>query len=261
VAEDNEINQQVALEVLAHAGYQCDAVGDGRQAFEAIKKTRYDLVLMDCQMPEMDGFESTRLIRKLESELKPPRHLPIIALTASAIKGDRELCLAAGMDDYVTKPIEAEEMLAAIQAVIPKDTLKPAEPQAPVQSQDAQPSPVAAEGLPVNWQDLRRRCMGNGNLAARALKTFGASIGSYSDELARCVQAGDAKSLRASAHKIKGAAGNVSAEQLCRLAGELEQLGKNDALAQAQDSLAELLQEVQRVRQFIDTSMKDLIDA
>jgi HPt (histidine-containing phosphotransfer) domain-containing protein len=103
--------------------------------------------------------------------------------------------------------------------------------------------------------------MGNGNLAARALKTFGAAIGSYSDELTQCVQAGDAKSLRASAHKIKGAAGNVSAERLCRLAGELEQLGKDDAVAQAQDSLAELLQEVQRVRQFIDTSMKDLIDA
>jgi signal transduction histidine kinase/CheY-like chemotaxis protein/HPt (histidine-containing phosphotransfer) domain-containing protein len=261
VVEDNQVNQMVAQEILQMVGCNVTVAANGRVAADLAMREQFDVVLMDCQMPEMDGFESTRLIRKLESELKPPRHLPIIALTASAIKGDRELCLAAGMDDYVTKPIEAEEMLAAIQAVIPKDTLKPAEPQAPVQSQDAQPSPVAAEGLPVNWQDLRRRCMGNGNLAARALKTFGASIGSYSDELARCVQAGDAKSLRASSHKIKGAAGNVSAEQLCRLAGELEQLGKNDALAQAQDSLAELLQEVQRVRQFIDTSMKDLIDA
>jgi signal transduction histidine kinase/DNA-binding response OmpR family regulator/HPt (histidine-containing phosphotransfer) domain-containing protein len=271
VAEDNQINQMVAQEILQMVGCKVTVAVNGRVAADLAMRDEFDVVLMDCQMPEMDGFESTRLIRKLESELKAPRHLPIIALTASAIKGDRELCLAAGMDGYVTKPVEAEEMLAAIQAVIPKDRLKPAELQtparapapgklAPGQSQDVQALPVPAARMPVNWQDLRRRCMGNGSLAVRALKTFGAAIGSYSEELARCVKDGNANSLRASAHKIKGAAGNVSAEQLCRLAGELEQLGKNDAVAQAQGSLAELLREVERVRQFIDTGMKDLID-
>ena len=119
LAEDNEINQQVALEVLAHAGYQCDAVTDGKQAVEAIKATCYDLVLMDCQMPEMDGFAATRLIRERERIMvqdAPP--IPIIALTANAFKGEQERCLAAGMTDYLSKPFDPIKLVRTIEAYL-----------------------------------------------------------------------------------------------------------------------------------------------
>src|SRR5208282_1599786 len=121
----------------------------------------FDAILMDCQMPEMDGMEATRMIRRLESELKAPRHVPIIALTANAIKGDRELCLAAGMDGYVTKPIAAEEVLTAIQAVIPKGRSISAAASAAQKPVAVPAAQGAGDSPPVNFQALRRRCMGN----------------------------------------------------------------------------------------------------
>jgi HPt (histidine-containing phosphotransfer) domain-containing protein len=113
----------------------------------------------------------------------------------------------------------------------------------------------------VNFQALRRRCMGNKKLAAKALETFGATIESYVQELSKSLQSGDAKSAGSTAHKIKGAAGNVSAEAVCRVAGELEKLSKNDELAQSQAALSELEREVARAREFIATSLRELIDA
>ena len=119
LAEDNEINQIVAFEILARAGCQCDIANNGREALEAVKSRQYDVVLMDCQMPQMDGFEATRAIRTFEAKAgaEKPR-TPIIALTANAIKGDRELCLDAGMDSYVTKPINPPDLLGTIASII-----------------------------------------------------------------------------------------------------------------------------------------------
>ncbi len=104
LAEDHPVNQKVALLLLNRFGYTAEAVDNGRQAFDAVKQHNYDLILMDVMMPEMDGFEATKLIRDWEKESS--KHTPIIALTALAMVGDRERCLAAGMDDYITKPID-----------------------------------------------------------------------------------------------------------------------------------------------------------
>ena len=113
VAEDNEVNQIVVSAALGSAGHVCDIVSNGRQAVTAVEQKAYDLVLMDCQMPEMDGLEATRRIRQRETA-RGSHRVPIIALTANAIQGDREICLAAGMDDYLTKPIDFGELTAAI---------------------------------------------------------------------------------------------------------------------------------------------------
>ena len=125
LAEDNEINQIVASELLLKAGYRCDIVSNGQDAVAAVRNQSYDLVLLDCQMPVLDGFQAARAIREMErgGRLCPssPR-LPIIALTANAMKGDRELCLAAGMDDYASKPIQAASLLRSIEQALCRAT-------------------------------------------------------------------------------------------------------------------------------------------
>jgi signal transduction histidine kinase/CheY-like chemotaxis protein/HPt (histidine-containing phosphotransfer) domain-containing protein len=146
LAEDNEINQMVAAAILAKAGFTCDTVDNGIRAVAAAFTGRYDVVLMDCQMPEMDGFEAAREIRRREAETKVPLNarLPIVALTANAIKGDRELCLQAGMDDYVAKPIDHNKLCAAIQSAMARSRWRRASALPPGPSADAQGSAVAA---------------------------------------------------------------------------------------------------------------------
>jgi CheY-like chemotaxis protein len=112
IAEDNPVNRKLALQQLKKLGYRAQAVTDGREAIDAVAHGDYDLVLMDCQMPDVDGFEATREIRRAETARGG--HVPIVAMTANALEGDREACLAAGMDDYLAKPVQ----LAALRAVV-----------------------------------------------------------------------------------------------------------------------------------------------
>lgn len=120
LAEDNLVNQKLAVRLLSKNGFQVDVVSDGRQAVDAVSSRKYDAILMDCQMPEMDGLEATAAIRALESSLSMLGRIPIIAMTANAMQGDREKCLAAGMDDYVAKPIRLTELIAALGKITPR---------------------------------------------------------------------------------------------------------------------------------------------
>jgi two-component system sensor histidine kinase/response regulator len=112
VVEDNLMNQKLAVTIMQKAGYGVDAVENGIEAIEALKRSAYDLVFMDVQMPEMDGYEATKAIRRMERE---NRYTPIIAMTAHAMKGDREKCLSAGMDDYIAKPLDLPEVVRSIE--------------------------------------------------------------------------------------------------------------------------------------------------
>jgi CheY-like chemotaxis protein len=124
VAEDNMVNQDVAIGILGKLGLRADAAADGVEAIEALKALPYDLVLMDVQMPEMDGLEATRVIRDLHSEVRN-HQIPIIAMTAAAMTGDRERCLEAGMNDYITKPVSPQALIEALNRWLPSETPQP----------------------------------------------------------------------------------------------------------------------------------------
>jgi CheY-like chemotaxis protein len=134
VAEDNSVNQKVALRILERLGCKADAVGNGIEAIAALQMAAYDVVLMDVQMPEMDGFEATSRIRARERGSS--RRVPIVAMTAHAMAGDRERCLAAGMDDYVSKPVAIGDLVAAIYRVLPGLASGQGMPEAPAQADD-----------------------------------------------------------------------------------------------------------------------------
>jgi len=259
LAEDNEINQQVALEVLAHAGYQCDTVNDGRQAVEAIQATRYDLVLMDCQMPEMDGFAATRLIRDRERIMvQNANPIPIIALTANAFKGEQQRCLAAGMTDYVSKPFDPSTLVRTIEGYLDQaeesrvvHQLGPASREAiaakVLNGTPPETGPRAAEFLidgalraVVDFESLLKRCLGNRDLPKKLLAKFHARLPEELSQIASAVTAGDSALVASLAHRLKGAAANLSAEPLREVAAELEALGRGGDLEDAEAWVAQL---------------------
>ena len=237
LAEDNEINQEVASEMLAAMGYDCTRVRNGREALACVKQGLGDLVLMDCQMPEMDGYEATRLIRQWEQQEAPNgrlgRRLPVLALTAHAMKGDRARCLEAGMDDYLTKPLEPEELAKALIRWLPNPAAA-ASPGSAVGDQTAEILPPPAG---IDFASLMHRCMGKKDLAGRLLQKFQAQADADLQELETAIREQDAPRLRLVAHRLKGAAANVSAGAVRNYAGRLETLGREVNLPPAADLL------------------------
>ncbi len=257
LTEDNEINQEVAQGILSNAGCSCQIVINGKLAVEAVQKNRYDLVLMDCQMPEMDGFTAARTIRELEAQHRVIHYnvsrLPIVALTANAIKGDRELCLAAGMDEYLSKPIEPNQLVEMINRLLPPESAQLPQTGA---SRDATPI-VAASGTgtaapptaavddaPINLATALQRCLGRQDFLERILQTFKKKVAKDIEALQAHVKAGAMDQVALLAHGLKGAAANVSAERLRLAAYELEQIGKAGESAKAEEGLGRLKTEV-----------------
>jgi PAS domain S-box-containing protein len=222
LVEDNAINQQVALTMLKLMGIEADAMESGAAALAALADRSYELVLMDVQMPGMDGYETTRRIRAREQDNEKsggPR-VPIIAMTAHAMQGDREACLAAGMDDYLTKPINPTLLGQALQQWLPQRSGEPVpEPVAPALAGPSEPV--------LDWDELVERMMGSEATAATILKAGLSSMPDYVEQLRQSAATGDVEGVVRHAHALKGAAGNVGAMALRAVAQQLEAAGRS----------------------------------
>lgn len=255
LADDNEVNQEVASEMLKFIGCTCKCVGNGIDALAETKTGEYDLVLMDCQMPGMDGYETTRRIRQWESEQqfsgKASKQIPIVALTAHAMAGDREKCREAGMSDYLTKPIQPDRLLFVLGAWLKKHGVKrrtpapvPAEAKpAAIPAPTAAPAKVDSPGTAspdAATAAVLKQCMGNKELATKLLGKFLQQSEIDIANAGKALQQSDGVALAASAHRIKGAAANLGLESVRAVAYELEKMGKEGSLVNAPDRIAAL---------------------
>ena len=244
VAEDNIVNQKVAVCQLEKLGYRADVVANGLEAVEAVARVRYALVLMDCQMPEMDGMESAAMIRKREGE-QASRRLPIIAMTANAMQGDREKCLDAGMDDYLAKPVKMEHLKATLARWIPGQSI-PDKQKEPMSSEKREPVDDCLDSVVL--ADLRQLDMSCGLLSS-VITQFLEDVPNLLATLQDALQQGDAGALARVAHKLNGASGTLGVRRMRQLCVDLQALGKAKNLTQAGDLLAQLVNEFELVRQ------------
>jgi two-component system, sensor histidine kinase and response regulator len=228
VAEDNDVNQILAIRMLHRRGYRVEAVGDGRQAVEALDRRRYAAVLMDCQMPEQDGYDATGEVR-----LREPvgRHTPVIAMTAHALGGDREKCLASGMDDYLAKPITPDELDRVLRRWAPR-IMEGADGEA--RTVNTTVDAPAAKG-PLDPAGIKRLGDELGSIEALKLpiELFATQTPELLADMRRAIDAGDAETVRGDAHKLKGGCMTLAATHMAELCGELELRLGADSLAGA----------------------------
>ncbi|MBF0102350.1 MAG: response regulator [Desulfobacterales bacterium] len=221
LVEDNNFNQQVATEILMDAGVVVEIANNGQEAINAVNKSTYDLVLMDVQMPIMSGYEATGLIRRNEKF----KDLPIIAMTAHAISGAKEECIQAGMNDYVSKPIDPDKLHKALVQWIKPDIRELTEEQKEKlkQSNDQNADVEMPENLAgINIEDAMKRLKGNKRLLKELLLGFSKKYASITEEIRSEIQKGDFTTAERLAHTIKGISGNISANDLYVASGELE---------------------------------------
>ncbi len=246
LAEDNAVNQKLALRLLERMGYGADLAGDGAEAIAAVEATAYDVVLMDVQMPEMDGLEATRQIRARW----PDRSIRIVAMTANAMEGDREACLAAGMDDYLSKPIRPEELALALDAVpgpgaAPAPELDPATPLAPAPPMLAEEPPAvdtkAATASSVDTAALDRLLTTTGGDEAfldELIDTYLADAPEQIAQLRAAAQRGAIADLVRPAHSLKTNSANMGAERLTALCRSLETAARGGTVDDAIERVA-----------------------
>ncbi len=236
LAEDNEVNQKLALRLLEKRGHHVVVAGNGKQALAALEKRPFDLVLMDVQMPEMDGLEATAQLRT--SEKGSERHQPVVAMTALVMKGDRERCIEAGMDGYLSKPIRPQELDAVLDTYVALERVE--EPLADAEEESQQPAAV-------NTQELMERIDNDVDFLAELLELFRRDYPGLMRTAREAIRKGDAVGLQRSTHTLKGALANLAAPTAARLSAELEAMGKQGELRDAEDGIRQLEDELPRV--------------
>jgi signal transduction histidine kinase/CheY-like chemotaxis protein/HPt (histidine-containing phosphotransfer) domain-containing protein len=261
LAEDHAVNQKVVLHILSQMGYRADVAADGADALEAVSRVPYDIVLMDVQMPVMDGLEATRRIRQKFPGAASPR---ILAMTAAAMRGDREKCLAAGMDDYLTKPIRPN----ALQAALIRWGNAPACRTSPSESAGA-PGPDAGDVITTEPPsldvkgliELRGGQTKNGpDIIFELASLFLRDTPRRLDDMLRALSAGEAEELGRLAHTVKGSSLNLGAERMASLCTRLEAQGHGRLFEEAGRTAAELRREFTRVSALLESSLYETAD-
>jgi CheY-like chemotaxis protein len=234
VAEDNKVNQQLALRLLEKRGHKVSVVSSGREALDLLEHSHFDLVLMDLQMPEMSGLEVTAAIRRREKGKRI--RIPIVALTAHAMAGDRERCLAAGMDAYLSKPLRPSELNATIAALVPSG-----------QGLNEQQATVP-EKPPVLDRAAALKCVdGDHELLAELAQLFLDNCPRFWAELDEALVAGDPAKVQRLAHNLKGSLANFGATASTTVVRKLEEMGREADLKGAAETLKLLRPEIERL--------------
>ncbi len=245
LAEDSEVNRIVVLHQLKDLGFRADSVSNGSRALAALEKQRYDLILMDCQMPELDGYETTREIRRREIG---SRHTPIIAITAHAMKEDREQCLGVGMDDYFSKPFRREKLIAVLDRWLP--------PGAPLLDMPRQePAPVSDSRFddgtrrldPQRIESLRGLGDDQTDVLAEIARLFLRRGRTQIAEIRQALEHGDTAAVGLCIHTLKGSASNLGAKKLAELSSEVGILALHATGSESQDAVDALAIELQLV--------------
>ena len=269
LAEDNPVNVEVASAMLEGLGLDVSRACNGQEALRSVQAGDFDLILMDCQMPVMDGFAATTEIRRHEQQRGRSRSLPIIAITANALQGDRESCLAAGMDDYLSKPFTQQALgqtigrWIALPRVAPAPLDGPAGPADEPETSVAAPAvaaapPAAAPVAParealINRQaleNIRALSASNGDaLLERVLQAYLDDTPIHLRTIKSAIDSGSTVQIRKAAHSLKSSSANVGADALAQRCKEMEQLGRNDTTAGAAALLDDMERSFQAVRQ------------
>ena len=236
LVEDNPINQQVAEQILLPTGIEINSAPNGKEATRMVQETAYDIVLMDIQMPEMDGYEATAKIR---NELGMT-DLPIIAMTAHAMRGDKERCLESGMDDYIPKPIDKEQMVSIIRAQLqkrggpqnspaPQETALQANPEAELRN--------AVQCRELDIEEVLERIGGDMGILVSILRNFKEYNTQFHADTQALLRNNQLKEAGDKAHTLKGSAANISAQELAVASLELEKACKADLMEDAEQAL------------------------
>ena len=229
LAEDGVINQQVAVRLLEERGHSVEVVNNGRAAVERVAEQPFDVVLMDVQMPEMDGIEATAAIRRAEAQTGG--HIPIVAMTAHAMKGDRDRFLAAGMDGYVAKPVRPHELYAAVEGGGP----------------NAEAGLPAPADVPFEWDAALENVGGDEAMLRELAEMFFTECPKLMEQIREHIAGADGPELRRAAHTLKGSAHVFGAEEVAGAAHRLEEIGREEAFVDAEEALALLEDEVTRL--------------
>jgi two-component system sensor histidine kinase/response regulator len=245
LAEDNAVNQEVARGMLEALGCRVEVAGNGVQAVEAFGSGRYDLVFMDCQMPELDGFAATRRIRERESPEGP--HTPIVALTAHAMKGDREQCLAAGMDDYVSKPFSQHQLREVLERWLPSAPGDGCGEPSPLPPHQDASAPFLDQRVLQGIRALEGA--GNGGLLRRVIDLYLRDSPQLLGQMAEAMRRRDGQTLRAAAHSLKSSSSHLGATRLAGMCKALEARVRDHDFQGAEKELSALEQEYRAVGQ------------
>jgi len=252
LVEDYPVNQQVAMRNLTGAGYSVDIACNGQEAVDFFERGGYDLILMDVQMPVMDGIEATRIIRALERDARPPQRVPIIALTAHAVKDYIDACLKAGMDDYLIKPVWRQNLIDRVDFWITQDpSPESAAHPDPMVSSVAPSGDRHAGDAPLDFERALAEFEGNREFLTGLLEKFLENVRNQLGIIREALDRADAEILGREAHAIKGGAANLAAAELSSAAAELEKTAKSGSLDEAAGGLENLVKAYKRLDEFV----------